>query len=577
MIYVGKAKNLKKRILSYFKPAGDLPRKTAVMMERAKGLDYILTATEKEAFILEDNLVKKWMPRYNIILRDDKQYLSLRLDTSQPYPNLTLVRKVRKDGARYFGPFSSAQSIRNTLKLIDRTFQIRKCKGTELPRRTRPCINHQLHRCLGLCTGPIPEGTYKDVVKEVILFLEGRNRELLGDLKLKMEKASEEMRFEEAARIRDQIRAVERVTEQQHVVSTKMEDMDVIGLAREGGTFQLVCLFVRKGRLSDTRDYRIQKKDSSPSEIIEAFLKQYYHQAPSIPKRILISDPVEEMDSISSWLSDLRGGKVRIERPLKGEKRRMIEMAQKNAQNLLARAESQEREAILERAQSVLQTRRIPHRMEGLDISNIQGESAVGALVSFVDGLPRKAGYRSYRITGVDGIDDYAMMSEMVSRRLKTGDLPDLFLVDGGRGHLQAVMRVVEEAGLADALDVISIAKEHEKGGGEKVFIPGRKNPLGIRGDDPVLLLLMRVRDEAHRRAVRHHRKVRGKAVTSSDLDRIPGLGPARKRTLLRHFGDIEAIARASVEEIEQVQGVGPALARDIVQYFSSRLEMDMG
>lgn len=577
VIYVGKAKNLKKRILSYFKPAGDLPQKTAVMMERAKGLDYILTATEKEAFILEDNLVKKWMPRYNIILRDDKQYLSLRLDTSQPFPNLTLVRKVRKDGARYFGPFSSAQSIRNTLKLIDRTFQIRKCKGTELPRRTRPCINHQLHRCLGLCTSPIPEVTYKDVVKEVILFLEGRNRELLGDLKFKMEKASEEMRFEEAARIRDQIRAVERVTEQQHVVSTKMEDMDVIGLAQEGGNFQLVCLFVRKGRLSDTRDYRIQKKDSSPSEIVEAFLKQYYHQAPFIPKRILISDPVEEMDSISSWLSDLRGGKVRIEQPLKGEKRRMIEMAQKNAQNLLARAESREREATLERAQNLLQTRRIPHRVEGLDISNIQGESAVGALVSFVDGLPRKAGYRSYRITGVDGIDDYAMMSEMVSRRLKAGDLPDLFLVDGGRGHLQAVMRVVEKAGLADALDVVSIAKEHEKGGGEKIFIPGRKNPLGIRGDDPVLLFLMRVRDEAHRRAVRHHRKVRGKTVTSSDLDRIPGLGPARKRTLLRHFGDIEAIARASVEEIGQVQGVGPALARDIVQYFSSRLEMDMG
>ena len=577
VIYVGKAKNLKKRVLSYFKPRSDLPQKTAVMMDRAKGLDYILTATEKEAFILEDNLVKKWMPRYNIILRDDKQYLSLRLDMSQAYPNLTLVRKVRKDGARYFGPFSSAQSIRNTLKLIDRTFQIRKCRGTEIPHRTRPCINHQLHRCLGLCAEPIPEEAYKEVVKEVILFLDGRNRELLGKLKSKMGKASEEMRFEEAARIRDQIRAVESVLEQQHVFSTRMEDMDVIGLAQRGGTFQLVCLFIRRGRVTDSRDYRIQKRDASPSEVIEAFLKQYYHQAHAIPKRILVSDRVEDVDAISTWLSDLAGFRVGIERPQKGEKRHMVEMARHNAENLLARAEREEWESVLERAQTLLQTRRAPRRVEGLDISNIHGRSAVGAIVSFVDGLPRRPGYRSFRIKGVEGIDDYAMMAEMVSRRLKAGDPPDLFLVDGGRGHLQAVKRVVEESGFQDGPDVVSIAKEHESGGGDKIFIPGRKNPLTVRADDPVLLFLMRIRDEAHRRAILHHRNLRGKALTSSDLDQIPGLGPARKRVLLRHFGDVQSIARASAEEIGRVEGVGRGLAREIADFFSSRGETDIG
>lgn len=569
VIYIGKAKNLKKRVLSYFKPSETLPHKTAVMMERARSLDYILTATEKEAFILEDNLVKKRMPRYNIILRDDKQYLSLRLDTKQAYPNLTLVRKVKKDGARYFGPFSSAHSVRNTLKLIERTFQLRKCKGTEPPERTRPCIDHQLHRCLGLCAEYVPEEAYKEVVKEVVMFLEGRNRELIGDLRAKMENASEDMRFEEAARIRDQIKAVESVIEHQHVVSPKVEDWDVIGLAQSEGLFQVLVLFIRRGRLSDSRDYRFHGRDASSSEVLEAFLKQHYHRSQFIPRRILISEPVEDMSAISAWLSELAGRKVVIEHPLKGEKKHLTEMAVHNAKDLLSRTFAQQGEDLLEKARHLLQLRRLPRRVEGLDISNMQGGDAVGALVTFVDGLPQNAGYRSYRITGVEGIDDYGMMAEMVSRRLGRGDLPDLFVVDGGRGHLRAVKRVLDEAGFSDRTDVVSIAKEHERGSGEKIYIPGRKNPVGFKENDPVLMLLMRIRDEAHRRAVLHHRKLRGRGLTASDLDRIPGMGPERKKLLLRQFGNTRRIAEATVEELQRVRGVGPVLAKEIMKFFS--------
>jgi excinuclease ABC subunit C len=570
VIYVGKAKNLKKRVLSYFKTSGEVPQKTAMMMERAGSLDYILTVTEKEAFILEDNLVKKWMPRYNIILRDDKQYLSLRLDTRQTYPNLTLVRRIKKDGARYFGPFSSAQSIRNTLKLIERTFQLRKCRGTEPDRRTRPCIHYQLHRCFGLCSEPFPETAYKEVVKEVVLFLEGRSRELLGDLKEKMRKASEEMRFEEAARIRDQIRSVERVIEHQHVVSPRMEDRDVIGLARKESTFQLVVLFVRRGRLSDSREFLVHNRDGSSMEVMEAFLKQYYHQSPFIPNRILVSEPVEDMAAISTWLSDLAGRRVLIEHPRKGDKKHLLELAVANSVNLLSRSASKQGEELMERIKVMLQLQRLPRRIEGLDISNIHGDKAVGALVSFVDGLPHKTGYRSYRIVGVEGIDDYAMMAEMVSRRLRKGDPPDLLLVDGGRGHLQTVKRVMDEIGMANGIEVVSIAKEPDKGGGDRIYIPGRKNPVSLKENDPVLLFLMRVRDEAHRRAVLHHRKLRGKVLAVSDLDQIPGLGPRRKRLLLRHFGDIHAIAGATPEDLVKIQGIGHALARDIVDFFSA-------
>jgi len=570
VIYVGKAKNLKKRVLSYFKSPAELPRKTALMMNRAKGLDYILTGTDNEAFILESSLIRKWMPRYNIILRDDKRFLSLRLDVKDPYPRLTLVRRIKKDGARYYGPFSSAQSVRSTLRLIDRIFQLRKCKGSGLPERSRPCLNYQVRRCLGPCTQPIGETAYKEVVDQVALFLEGRNLELLKQLKKNMERASEQLNFEEAARIRDQIRAVENVIERQHVVSPKLEDQDVIGLSQQDGTFELVILFVRKGYLSGTRDYLFENKGGSISEVMEAFLKQYYHRAPFIPKRILVSDVVEDLASIAGWISELAGRKVSIEQPRKGEKRRLVEMAVANAENLLKSGRGPQRQDLMELTRAALQLRKAPWTIEGVDISNLQGDMAVGASVSFVNGLSHKAGYKNYRIRAVNGIDDYAMMAELVTRRLQRDAPPDLFVVDGGRAHLQAVKRAIEDSGGSETIELVSIAKGDESGEADKVYIPGRKNPLSLRHDHPVLHLLMRIRDEAHRRAVTYHRTLRRKALTASELDRIPGLGHAQKITLLRYFGDINAILSARREELEALPGITRSLAEKIVNFFGS-------
>ncbi len=581
VIYVGKARSLRKRVLSYFKPLTDLPHKTALMMKKASGLDFIITSTEQEAFILESNLVKRHMPRYNIILRDDKQYPCLRLGMGDPYPRLTIARKIKKDGAIYFGPFSSANSVRRTLKVIDRVFQLRKCKGKGFPKRERPCLNYQMDRCLGPCSNNIPESEYGEVIGQVRLFLEGRNRELIGQLKKDMEEAADWLDFEKAARIRDQINAIERTVERQHVVSRQLEDQDIIGLAQKGELYQVVILFVRKGYLVGGRDYLLMDRGVSAPEIMEAFLKQYYLRESFIPQQILISDPVEDGLAIRESLSRLAGRKVVIHRPLKGEKLKLVKMAVTNAENLLDRHSEWEKKDLMGLAQSVLGLAGSPRFIEGLDISNLQGDQAVGTIVSFVDGLPYKAGYRNYRLRAVDGIDDYGMMTELAERRLAKGDLPDLFLVDGGKGHLLTVKRVLDRQARSGSgqeggrvcpgvPEVISIAKpdEERQEKYDRIYLPGRKDPLRLREDHPVLLLMMRIRDEAHRRAISYHRKLRRKGLRESDLDLIPNIGVRRKGLLLQHFKDINAIAEATPDDLAEVPGISRSLAMKIFSYF---------
>ena len=573
VIYVGKAKNLRKRVLSYFRTPSDLPDKTSLMMKRASGLDYLLTSTEKEAFILESNLIKKFMPRYNVILRDDKRYPCLRLDINEPYPNLRIVRRIRKDGALYFGPFSSANAVRSTLKFIERIFPIRKCKTKGLPKRTRPCLNYEMDRCLGPCTLDIPVSKYREVVQQVRLFLEGRNRELTEQLRKKMVEAGEHLEFERAAGIRDQIRAIEKTVERQHVVSPKMEDEDIIGLAKKELMHQLIILFVRKGSLMGSRDYIFRNQPWDSAEVLEGFLKQYYRREAFIPKRILISEPVEDLLPITEWLSDLAGHKVVIHRPLRGEKLRLVEMAVANAENLLKGRWESQKEDLVSAVQSVLKLKMPPHYIEGLDISNLQGDEAVGSIVSFVDGLPHRSGYRNYRMNVVNGIDDYGMMAELVERRVSKGHLPDLFLVDGGKGHLAVINNVLDRQENPDAPEVISIAKQDksQQEKHDKIYIPGRKNPIRLRGDHPVLLLMMRIRDEAHRRAITYHRKLRGKNLKGSELDLIPGIGVKRKKLLLRHFKDINAVAEATVEALVSVQGINRTLAESIFSFFQGK------
>ncbi len=572
-IYVGKAKNLKKRVLSYFKTSGDIPVKTQIMISRAKSLEFILTGTDKEAFILESNLIKKHLPRYNIILRDDKQYPWLRLDPKEPYPSLCIVRKARKDGARYFGPFSSALSVRSTVKLIDRIFHLRKCRERSLQKRPRPCLNYQLERCLGPCAMDVPSETYKQIVDQVTLFLEGRSQELIKTLRKNMEAASEQLDFERAAKIRDQIHAVERTVERQIVVSAKMEDQDVIGLARSQARVQIVVLSVRKGHLTGSRDYDFRNEEGSTSEVMEAFVKQYYAREAFIPKYILLSESIEDQSGIEEWITELAGKRIRIECPSRGEKVRLTKMAVANAENLL---KSRTEPDLLSMTQEALKLKKLPRTMEAVDISNISGDMAVGAVVSFMDGEPHRAGYRNFRIKTVEGIDDYGMMAELISRRLSKEPVPDLIVVDGGKGHLAAVKKVVDRFQASDPPDLVAIAKANQEEASDKIFIPGRKNPILLRQDHPVLHLLMRIRDEVHRRAISYHRKLRGKGLTASVLDQIPGIGPKRKTSLLSHFGTLDAVAGATVEELLKVPGMTQTQAESVVGFFSGN-EDSMG
>ncbi len=576
VIYVGKAKNLSKRVLSYFRSSNHAPTKTARMMKMAQRLEVILTLTEKEAFILENDLIKKFKPRYNIILRDDKQYPCLRLDIREPYPRLGIVRKIKKDGALYFGPFSSANAVRSTTRVISRVFKLRKCKGQKLKYRERPCINFQMDRCLAPCARLVSEKVYGEMVEQVRLFLEGRNTELVGALKKDMAEAAARLDFEKAAEIRDRVLAIGKTVERQHVVSRRMADQDIIGIAQKGDVRQLAVMFVRRGHLLGSRHFLFEDSNVALVEVVEAFLKQYYSGQVFIPGTILLSEPVEESDSLCEWISEMAGKKVVIHCPQRGEKKKLVQIAVANAGNLLAGHQITQKEALLESARSILNLQNVPRTIEGLDISNLQGVNAVGVVVAFKDGEPDRGNYLNYRIKHIDGIDDYGMMAEVIERRIARPPLPDLFLVDGGKGHLSAVKKVLdhqlERSGATPLPEVISLAKPDKFLGEryDKIYILGRKNPIRLGPDHPVLFLMMRIRDEAHRRAVTYHRKLRSKRLTRSVLNGIPGVGKERKKSLLKHFNGIDSIAKADVEELCAVPGINRDLAFKITDRLSS-------
>jgi len=410
----------------------------------------------------------------------------------------------------------------------------------------------------------VPEEAYGEFIDQVVLFLEGRSQDLMKELKKSMHAASEELDFEKAAKIRDQINAVEKTVERQNVVSPKMEDQDVIGLAQKEGAFQIVNLFIRKGYLSGSRSYFIRNEGGTASEVMEAFLKQYYDRHSFIPKHILISESVEDLSSLEDWLSEVGGKRLYLEHPSKGEKLRLVKMAVTNAENMLMRRGEESDQDVLAVAEAVLKLRKRPSTMECVDISNTYGNMAVGVTVSFVDGFPRRAGYRNFKIKGIEGIDDYAMMAEVIRRRLSKGSPPDLLVVDGGKGHLQVVKKAIDEMRTENPPELVAIAKGDQKGEGEKVYIPGRKNPVKLRQDHPLLFLLMRIRDEAHRRAITYHRTLRRKAFTASELDQVPGLGPEKKQSLLRYFGTLSSIQNASIEELTKVPGITLSLAEGI-------------
>ena len=574
VIYVGKARSLRKRLSSYFSGSGKPDIKTAVLIKKIADIETIVTASEKEALILESNLIKRHRPRYNVILKDDKRYPSLRLDVTHPYPRLSIVRKPKKDGALYFGPYASAHAVRQTLKIINKTFKLRKCTNREFTIRTRPCLHCQMQGCLAPCCRDVKREEYTEMVREVVLFLKGRTPDLIRKIKAEMVAAAERQDFEKAARLRDKMFALERTVEKQVAVSTDVKDRDVIACARSAELSLVTLLSVRGGFLLGSRTFNFTAPIVDDPELISAFIRQYYEKAQFIPNEILIPVFPEETTLLEEWLQAVKGTRVVLRRPRRGEKARLLAMAVQNAAKELEEhlARETDRGDLLQRLQKRLQLDRLPTRIECYDNSNLGGSAAVSSMVVFIDGEPDKNAYRRYRIRDVSGPDDYATMNEVLRRRLErdaTVPPPDLLIVDGGKGQLNIALAVVADLGLKGRFDLIGIAKKDAQRGetADKIFKPARANPVNFGRAADLLLFLQRIRDEAHRFAVAYHRKQRGKLALSSVLDVIPGVGKARKRALLKHFKSVRLIREASVEDLCCVKGIHRQLAQKIREH----------
>ena len=576
ILYVGKGKDLRKRVLSYFREKEHQSPKTRVLISKISDLEFILTGSEKEALILESNLIKQHRPRYNVILRDDKRYLVLRLDPKEEYPRLSLVRRIRQDGAHYFGPYASANAVRQTLKVLHGMFPLRQCSGTKFRQRARPCLNHQMGRCLGLCVGVISPEEYAPVVEQAVLFLKGRTQDLQEKLRQEMERAADRLEFEKAAMYRDRLNAVEKTLEKQLMVSARFRDQDVVGTHEAGDNLGLAVLFVRGGRMVGSRCFVFKKPRSSSSEVVRAFILQYYEQGKAIPEEILTSEPLLEQELLAEWLSDIKGKRVGVRLPKRGEGRQLLALAAHNAANYLRSemARATDPMPALDRLRQRLGLESIPHRLECIDISNFRGKFPVGSLVVFRDGEPDKSAYRRYRIKTVDRIDDTAMMAEVLNRRFtdvrKEQALPDLLVVDGGKAQLNQALAVLRDFELADLVPVVALAKkprtrtQAEANATDRLYLPGRKNPLELQKDPPLLFLLGRLRDEAHRFAVSYYQKRHRKQTLQSRLDEIRGIGPKRRRNLILYFGSVKRLAEAQAEEISKVTGISYTLAESI-------------
>jgi len=574
ILYVGKAINLKKRVASYFQHHEAHSPKTALMVGRIADIDTVVTASEKEALILESNLIKRHRPRFNVVLKDDKRYPSIRIDPRNVYPKIEIVRKTPKDGAVYFGPFSSAHAVRQTVKLINKTFPLRKCSDRSMANRTRPCIHHQMGQCLGPCCLTVDPKKYGGIVKEVILFLKGRTPELIQRVRLQMGKAAANEDFETAATLRDRMFALEKTLERQVTVTTDFMDRDVLGISGNSDFRLVTVMTLRRGFLQGVRHFELVQAAPEKGELVAQFLGQFYRQAHGIPVEVLVPDLPAEKALLEETLTEWKGRRVRIHRPTRGEKRKLLEMARTNADNTLReRLQRASREAaVLEGLQRRLHMDRLPLRIECFDNSNLGGTNPVSAMVVFENGRPYKAGYRRYTIRSVSGQDDYASMAEVLNRRYgKIGPdnpAPDLMLVDGGKGQLSIASAVIGQLGLAGQFYLAGIAKKDEGKGevDDKIYLPGRANPVNLGHDGRLLLLLQQIRDEAHRFAITFQRKRRQRSMVRSALDPVAGVGPKRKAMLLKHFGSIKKIRAATVDEISELPGINRSLAEAIKQ-----------
>lgn len=577
-LYVGKAKNLRSRVMSYLHEGGDPQRPhISYLMKEVEDLDYFVTRNEREALVLENSLIKQKKPRYNIRLRDDKNYLSLRLDPRERFPRLTLTRRVLKDGALYYGPFASADALKKAKRLIHKVFPLRDCTDEKFRRHSaRPCLSYYMGMCLGPCAGKVGEEEYGEAVERTRMFLRGEKDSIIEMLRHSMRKASEEMRYEDAAHYRDQVRLLEKNLDDQMFITPGTKDRDIVGFHREGQDAEFSVLFSRGGMLVDKAEYSFKNAAGTDEDLLGEFISQFYGGNRFIPNEIIVPIKIEGMEDISEWLSDRLGRKVTLSVPERGVKASQLELAGRNALESFQRKHARELSEldILERLKSSLHLRRLPAAMECFDISNIQGELAVASLVRFEGGKPARERYRTYKIKTVEGPNDYAMMREVLSRRLTRGeeegwDIPDLILIDGGKGQLNIAHSVIEELGYTGELDLASIAKGRYEGESDKIYIYGRKNPIVFSRNSHVLFLLMRVRDEAHRFAITFHKKLRGKRAVSSALDDVPGIGAKRKKELIKRFGSVSKIREASVDEIAAVPGLSRRIAEELKEKLS--------
>jgi excinuclease ABC subunit C len=577
-IYIGKAKNLRSRISSYLNEGEGVQRPQIVyLMQEVVDIDYFVTRNEREALVLENSLIKQKKPKYNIRLRDDKNYLSLRLDPRENYPRLSLTRRVLKDGAIYYGPFASADAIKKSKRLIHKIFPLRDCTDEKFRRHSaRPCLNYYMGLCLGPCAGKSGEEIYKDVVERTRMFLKGEKKQIIKLLKNSMEKASDEMRYEDAASYRDQITLLEKNLDAQMFVTPSTKDKDVVGFYREGQRVEFSILFFRGGSLVDRTTYSFKNALGEDNEILEEFLSQFYGGNRFVPKEIIVPLKVESSRDIEIWLSEKQGRKVLVSTPERGEKVKEVELANRNSLESFQRKYSEELKefSLLERIKASLHLNRLPVLIECFDISNTQGATAVASMVKFENGASAKEGYRKFKIKNVEGPNDYASLYEVLSRRLSRAEqdgweLPDLILIDGGKGQLNIARQVISEIGYEGKVDLASIAKGREEGESDKIYIYGRKNPIMFSKNSEALFLLMRIRDEAHRFAITFHKKLRGKRALISELDDVPGIGAKRKKELIKHFGSISKIKEGSVDEIASVAGLNKKLAEELKKHLS--------
>jgi len=578
VIYVGKAKVLKNRVKSYFNGSHD--SKTAVMVSRVENVDWIITDSENEAFA--------YMPKYNIMLRDDKHYPYIRIDVKSDYPKLTVVRRVKNDGMKYYGPYFSATSMRNTIEAVRKIFPIRSCNLniTAVKGKMRPCLNYDIGRCIAPCKADVSIEEYKSLIDKMCNFLDGNDDNLTNEILERMQDAAKRQEYEEAARYRDILQDITKTLSfQQRVILNKLETFDIIGIARKN-TKAIACIMVlRGGKIIGSENISIDvPMDSDENEIAQYFIKSYYSDANAIPLNVLISHDIEEAQEMEAFLAELRGGPVHIRKPEKGEKKRLLDMALENATASIDRSIEQDKRrwdrtgGAVVALQNALALKRQPKRIEAFDISNIQGVDSVASMVVFVDGVASKKSYRRFKIKTVEGANDFASMAEVIHRRFKRGleerekgefgtdnkfsYFPDLVVIDGGKGQLSAARKSMEDLGVG-YIETIGLAKREEE-----VFFPGKSEPAIIAKASPALHLLQRIRDEAHRFAITYHRSLRQKGGLKSELDAIEGIGPARRRALLLAFPTISAIKNATVDELSAVQGMNKKSAQTIYEYY---------